>query len=65
MKAIVSTLVFILLILISCGKDRRDIDISGIDVSIEIKRFEKDLFEIDPSQIEEHITQLERKYGSF
>ena len=65
MKAIVSNLAFILLILISCGKSGNNIDISNIDVDIEIKRFEKDLFEIDPSRIEEHIKQLERKYGRF
>jgi hypothetical protein len=65
MKAIVSNLALILLILISCGKAGNDIDISNIDLDIKIKRFEKDLFAIDPSRIEEHITQLERKYGRF
>jgi hypothetical protein len=65
MKPIVYNLTLILLILISCGKAGNDIDISNIDVDIKIKRFEKDLFEIDPSRIEEHISQLERKYGRF
>ncbi len=65
MKALFTIPVFVLLILISCGKGGNNIDISNIDVDIEIKRFEKDLFEIDPSRIEENIMQLERKYGRF
>jgi hypothetical protein len=65
MKAVVYFSVFILIILISCGKAGKDIDISNINVDIRIKRFEKDLFEIDPSRIEEYISQLERKYGRF
>lgn len=65
MKAIVFYLAFVLLILFSCGRDKHDIDISGIDVDIEIRRFEKDLFEIDPSGLEEHIIKLEKKYSRF
>ncbi len=65
MKVNVSYLTIILIFLISCGKTGNDIDISNMDVDVEIKRFEKDLFEIDPSRIEEHIKQLERKYGRF
>ncbi len=65
MKAILTITVFVLLILISCGKAGNNIDISNIDIDVDIKRFEKDLFEIDPSRIEENIMQLERKYGKF
>ncbi len=65
MKPGVFILIFIILALFSCRRDRHDIDISSIDVNIKIKRFEKDLFEIDPSHIEEHIGQLEKDYGRF
>lgn len=65
MKPEVIVLLLMLLLISSCRRDRHDIDISNIDVDIEIKRFEKDLFEIDPSLLEENIGELEKDYGRF
>ena len=53
------------LMLFSCNQTSRDADISDIKVNISIKRFEKDLFEADPSQIENLIPVLKKKYGRF
>jgi hypothetical protein len=55
----------VLMAAVSCRNDRHDIDISGIDVNIDIRRFEKDLFSIDPSHLEENIGRLEHDYGRF
>ncbi len=62
-KAII--IVFVLLSVFSCRTDRHDIDTSGINVNIKIRRFEKDLFSIDPSHLEEHIDSLKHDYGKF
>ncbi|UCH14581.1 MAG: hypothetical protein JSV22_01120 [Bacteroidales bacterium] len=55
----------LLLIMFSCARNEYDIDISNIDAEIRISRFEKDLFEIDPAELEEHIIKLENKYSRF
>ncbi len=62
---------FILLALIflaSCGSNTNKpaaADVSDVDVEVDIKRFEKDLFSIDTSQIEKEVTALQDKYPSF
>ncbi len=65
MRVKIFSLALIFLIVSSCKKGKYDIDVSNIDVNIKIKRFEKDLFKIDPSQIENNIPMLENKYNSF
>jgi hypothetical protein len=62
-KAII--IVFVMLSVFSCRTDRHGIDTSDIDVNIKIRRFEKDLFSIDPSHLEEHIDSLKHNYGTF
>jgi len=52
-------------LLISCDSERLDIDVSDINVEIQIKRFEKDLFELDPDNILENIPLFSAKYGLF
>lgn len=58
----------ILLILFSmpgCYSDHKRTDIEHIDLEIDIKRLEKDLFEIDIDSIPHEIKPIERKYGEF
>ncbi len=55
----------LVMIVISCGKTSRDADISDIVVNLDIKRFDKELFEADPSRIENLIPVLKEKYGRF
>ena len=49
----------------SCRKNPYRIDISSIDLKLEINRLEKDLFSIDPDEIAEDVPVLKEKYGSF
>lgn len=53
-------------ILSSCGtKNRSEADISGIDLDLKINRLDKEIFEIDPGNIEPEIAGLIRTYGGF
>jgi len=64
-KKIITSGVFILL-LFSCTKNNRFvINTSDIDVSINIKRLDTDLFNIDTDSIEKQIPVLQKKYGNF
>ena len=61
---------FIILLLIfgsvsSCRKNNYRVNTSGIDVTIEIKRLEQDLFATDPDKIIEMVPVLKKKYGAF
>ena len=52
--------------LISCKKNRLDdIDISKIDVKVEVQRFDNDLFAINPDSFEVQLSTLKEKYGQF
>ena len=53
------------LLLVSCGRNEKNPDVSGIKVGIEIKRFDKDLFSADPVNIEQQISLFTEKYGRF
>ncbi|MFO7829223.1 MAG: hypothetical protein R6V23_11410 [Bacteroidales bacterium] len=54
------------LLLSNCAKkDKFDVDISDIDIEIEIKRLDKDLFEIELDEIDEQVPFLIDKYGEF
>jgi hypothetical protein len=49
----------------SCGRDPFNVDISGIQTEIEIIRFEKVLFSVDPALVEELIPEWEKDFGIF
>ena len=51
------------LILFSCASDPLDIDISSIEVEIEVKRMEQELFQPKSINISETHSQLLEKYG--
>jgi hypothetical protein len=50
---------------VSCGRSRYDVNTSSIDVSIDIERFERDLFTAHPDSVIALIPGLKNKYGSF
>jgi len=53
-------------ILVSCKNNRFDnIDISKSDINIEVQRFDKDLFAINPDSVEAQLPTLKEKYGQF
>ncbi len=55
-----------LLIVGSCSKKNRlDINISAVSIDIEVKRLDKELFELDPGNVEEKVPGLIEKYGEF
>ncbi len=53
-------------VLTSCTKKNKfDIDVSNIELDIEIKRLDKEIFEIDPANIDEEVSNCIDKYGEF
>lgn len=53
-------------ILGSCGKKNNfDIDVSNVNVDIKINRLDKELFEIDPGNIDHELTGIIDNYGEF
>ena len=55
----------IILFLVSCSNDSNKPDVSDIKMDVTIQRFEKDFFEIDTSQISQHLSALNQKYPRF
>ncbi len=59
-------LVGLTVLLIACNQKKEfEIDTSSIEVNIEIKRLDKDIFEIDPGNISDEAENLLKKYGEF
>jgi hypothetical protein len=53
------------LVFTSCKKNHYKVNTSSINVNIEVRRLEKDLFESDPDEIDELIPVLKKKYNGF
>lgn len=53
-----------ILMFTACNSEPLDVDISDIDIEIEMKRFDQDLFN-QQSGIEYHIANLRQEYGEF
>jgi len=49
----------------SCKSGSDSIDLKSINIKVEIKRFDRALFAVNPDHIEESIPQLANEYGSF
>ena len=50
----------------SCSKKSKfDIDVSNVNVNVELKRLDKDIFEMNPSGVEDELPRLLEKYGEF
>ncbi len=55
----------IIILQYGCHKNKFDVNVSDIDVSVKIQRFEKDLFSIPLDSIETNIPRLQKQYGNF
>ena len=64
MHRLLFSLIFIL-IFSSCHKNKLDVKTRGIDLKIEIQRFDKELFEMNTDTIPEAIDYFYNKYGDF
>jgi len=61
-----SVVILLLAILLwSCSRNGSSVDTSGIEVNLTIKRFEKDVFSIDPDSLHHEIPRLNAQYGGF
>ena len=59
---------FVLLILLfacDCNKNRKKVDVSNLEVNIEISRLEMDIFSLKKENLEIEIKKLHEKYGDF
>ncbi len=50
---------------LSCKRDHYKVDVSDIDLSVNIKRLELDLFEGSPNELISKVPQLKEKYDGF
>lgn len=58
-------LVSMALITISCHRNPLKIDVSGIDLNLEIKRLDRELFTVNPDNAKVRIPELRKEYGKF
>jgi hypothetical protein len=65
-KFTVCTLVLLILLgTLSCKRDHYKVDVSDIDLSVNVKRLELDLFEGSPNELISKVPQLKEKYDGF
>jgi hypothetical protein len=68
MRSVIIIAVFLVLLtplFTSCKRNHYRVDTSSIDVSVGIRRLEKDLFTLSPDSITATVPDLKRKYGDF
>ena len=68
MRPVQRTLVFLgslALLLVGCTRDSLDVDVSGIELSMTLERFDQDLFEMDQDTMDAAIGNLYQTYGDF
>ena len=66
MKKISPYVLFIALFaMVSCNSDRDSIDLKSINVRVEVKRFDRALFAVNPDNIKEAIPRLSNEFGDF
>jgi hypothetical protein len=53
------------LLITSCHRDERHVDVAGIPLELHVKRFEQDLFKMDTSNVDAGLQGLADKYGDF
>ena len=61
----IKMIVIISILTICCKTNHYDVNISDIKSEINIKRLEKDLFELNPDSIPEAVPFIKEKYGGF
>ena len=48
-----------------CQRSPLKVDVSGIDLKLNIKRLDQDIFTVTPDSLQNAIPKLAQKYGSF
>jgi hypothetical protein len=56
---------FMALLSFSCRHNKHDVDLGSISIPFSIDRFEMDLFNADPSAIEDSLPSWKARYGNF
>jgi len=64
-RRLIFIVIVIYVFIAGCKDDPFDVDISDIDVDIEIKRLDHDLFAYDPEEVCNHVPDMATKYGDF
>ena len=65
-KKILGIFIVFVLVFTSCArKNKFDVDISDIEIDFEIKRLDREIFEIDLNDIDNEIIKLKNKYSKF
>lgn len=52
-------------VILSCGNNPLEIDVSDVKVDLKVKRFDQDLFQYNTNITPENVTELHEKYGIF
>lgn len=66
MKKQIFFLFLLFLIIYGCGKKNKfEVDVSDINITIDIKRLDQDLFQVETDSIYKEIPRLNEKYGEF
>lgn len=65
MKLFKNILLILSITLFSCSSNKLDIDVSKIEVELEIQRFDKDLYSLDTENLFKEIPLLEKKHKRF
>jgi len=58
-------ILFISILLIACNSNKFDVDISDLDLTVKVNRFEHDLFSIPVDSMQTSVLTLHKKYGLF
>jgi hypothetical protein len=62
----ISPIFIVVFLLLACKQNEYDIDTSSVSITpIEIQRLDRDIFDVNVSNIESKIETLKQKYGSF
>jgi len=64
-KPLAGCLFLLLLLVFSCKPNKLEVNVSTIKISVEAKRFERDLFRLKQQDIGQGLQALEKKYGNF
>ncbi|GIV34751.1 MAG: gliding motility lipoprotein GldB [Chitinophagales bacterium] len=48
-----------------CGKNRKKVDLSGIELNLTIHRLEEDIFTLDTTRLEAEVAELDSQYHGF
>ncbi len=60
-----AVMILISLFYISCNENKLDIDVSDVQVDLQINRYDIDMFDVNTNEFEYAIPDLQKKYGDF